>query len=72
MKVYIEAYYLDGTRKLGNLDGQGVITAKNYRRTKHYKMLSTFPTLNSCIAFYTVVSTDGKALETIQNETFKK
>ncbi len=38
-KFYIEAYYPDGTQILGNLDGQTVIHASDYRRTNHYKNL---------------------------------
>ena len=38
-KVYVEAYDEHDRQILGNLDGQTVIQAKNYRRTKHYKAL---------------------------------
>lgn len=68
-KLYIEAYYQDGGQKLGNLDGQDVLRAKFYKRTKHYKMLRTFPTLNNCIAFYKIVTEDGKLIEIVKNRT---
>ena len=38
-KVYIEAYHADDTPILGNLDGQGIIYAANYKCTNHYKSL---------------------------------
>jgi|GEM_PF-4256148 len=69
MKVYVEAYYSDNTPMLGNLDGQGVIHAKNYKRTKHYKGLSARNTLNNKVAFYHIVSPSGAILETITNRT---
>ena len=70
MKIYIEAYYKDDTQKLGNLDGQGIIRAKNYKRTNHYKMLSSFPTLNNCVKYYKLVTEYGLTLEIVQNKTF--
>lgn len=39
MKIYIEAFYADGTQKLGNLDGQAVIRVPNWRRTAAYRHL---------------------------------
>jgi len=39
MKLYVEAYYADDTPVLGNCDGQGILYAKQYRRTDHYKEL---------------------------------
>jgi hypothetical protein len=38
-KVYIEAYDKDNKQILGNLDGQTVIYAKNYKQTSQYKDL---------------------------------
>lgn len=69
MKVYIEAYYSDDTQKLGNLDGQGIIHAKNYKRTLHYRMLPNFATLGNSVKYYKIVTEDGDVLETIQNTT---
>lgn len=37
MKVCIECYRKDGSQILGNLDGQCVIDAKDYKRTLKYK-----------------------------------
>ena len=71
-KLYIEAYYENGGQKLGNLDGQGVLRAKFYKRTKHYKALRTFPTLNNCTAFYKIVTEDGRLVEIVKNRTFQE
>jgi hypothetical protein len=38
-KFYIEAYAADDSPLLGNLDGQGVIYAEQYRRTNMYRSL---------------------------------
>lgn len=68
-KLYIEAYYSNGGQKLGNLDGQGILRAKLYKRTKHYKMLSTFPTINNSVAYYKIVTEDGRCIEVVYNLT---
>jgi hypothetical protein len=39
MKYYIEAYDTEDKPMLGNMDGQGVIYARAYRRTQRYKSL---------------------------------
>lgn len=39
-KYYIEAFLADGSPLLGNLDGQAVVYAKNYKRSEEYKRVS--------------------------------
>ena len=69
MKVYIECYHADGSQILGNLDGQAVITAKNYKRTKAYKHLAKVvgnpKWMNAKVAFAKVVAESGRVLETV-------
>lgn len=69
-KVYIEAY--DGCDKqiLGNMDGQGVLRAKNYKRTHHYKALSTLKTYHNTVKYYKLVTPSGKLLEIVKNSTY--
>ena len=69
MKHYIEAYTRKNEQILGNLDGQGVLRAKKYRRTSAYKGLSTFRTLNNRVAYYCIVTPTGKTVETVINST---
>jgi hypothetical protein len=71
MKYYIEAYDGNGLQVLGNLDGQGVISKPNFRRTKRYKELPTFRTLNDRIAYYKIVDYEtGRQLDEVINKTF--
>lgn len=70
MKVYIEAYDANNKQILGNLDGQGVINAKQFRRTMHFKSLSTFSTLNNKVKYYDIVTVNDVLLATVQNTTF--
>lgn len=82
MKVYVEAFYEDGTRKLGNLDGQGVITAKDYRKTNMYKALKRgrYPhpdftngrVVSTAVHHWVLVSPNGVNLETIYNPCYVK
>jgi hypothetical protein len=69
MRTYFEAFRADNSQVLGNLDGQGVTHAFSYRRTKHYRALllgSARPRWPD-IAYWKVVTEDGKVLETIPN-----
>ena len=67
---YVEAYDGWNNQILGNLDGQGVLYAKNYRRTNHYKALPNFPTLNGCVKYYHIVSAAGELVEVVQSNTY--
>lgn len=72
MKIYIEAYRSDGTQILGNLDGQGVLHAKQYKRTNHYKhlhgaALPNWPKWTRPSKWH-IVTEDGTILETIRNK----
>ena len=69
IKVYIEAYDKNQSQILGNMDGQGVIRAKMYKRTNHYKGLSSHKTLDNIVSFYRVVNENGDTLETVINNT---
>jgi len=63
MKIFVAAYDVKHNQILGNLDGQGIITAKCYKRTKHYKSLATLRTLKN------LVSAGGYCLEIVTNTT---
>ena len=65
MKVYVEAYNAQGRQILGNMDGQGVIRAKNYRRTEHYRMLRSgaMPRLDGKVHHYRIVDELDRVLE---------
>jgi hypothetical protein len=65
MKVYVEAFYPDGSQILGNLDGQAVIRAKNYRRTQAYKRLRSILYNSTRVASFRIVAEDGRVLETV-------
>ena len=69
MKHYIEAYDLNNKQILGNLDGQGVIRAKQYRRTLAYKALSTLRTLNNRVHHYIIVTPNDTPVEKVLNLT---
>lgn len=68
MKYYIECYYDDGTQILGNLCGQGVIHAKDYKRTNQYKrivhIVKSNPT-KTRVAFAKIVTETGQVVEII-------
>ena len=68
--AYIEAYYADGSPILGNMDGQAVISAKQYKRTNAYKravwLLADPKRTYKRVAFYRVVTPDGRLLEEIR------
>ncbi len=67
MRYYVEAYDKNDNRIFGNLDGQGVIVAQDFRRTKHYKSLSTFKTLDNRVAYYKITSGDT-TFDVVQNQ----
>ena len=72
MKLYIKAYYADDTQCLGNLDGQGIIRASQYKRTNQYKALSTFKTLNNRIKYYLIVDERERTIEKVNNLHWKE
>lgn len=65
MKTYVEAYYADGSPLLGNLDGQTMMRARNYKRTKHYRALRYRLEREHKVAYYQIIAEDGRVLETI-------
>lgn len=69
MKVYIEAFWPDATQMLGNGDGQGPITAANYKRTQHYK-LARAGKISKRPKSYRVVTPAGAVLETFDNPSY--
>lgn len=69
MKVYIEAFYADATQILGNGDGQGPITAANYKRTNAYKNVLAGK-VSKRPKSYRVVTTDDRVLETFDNPSY--
>lgn len=67
-KYYVEAYYEDGSIILGNCDRQGVIYAKQYKRTLHYKSLRFG---SSRVYEYKILTPNNQVLETIKNLNYK-
>jgi hypothetical protein len=75
-EIYVSAHREDGSSILGNLDGQGRISAKNYRRTNHYKSLHGRQgpdKFNKHRPYYWCIRNgyDGPVLETILSEKAK-
>ena len=72
MKHYVEAYNGEGRQVLGNLDGQGVISARNIKRTDHYKMLisGTNRPKWSRIKFWKIVDDSDREVARIANVFF--
>jgi hypothetical protein len=69
MRIYVEAYRADGEQILGDRDGQRAWNGTAYKRTKWYKGLSTFRTLDGRVAYYRIVNDRGDLLETVHNLT---
>lgn len=69
MKVWIEAFHPDATQILGNGDGQGPITAANYKRTQHYKNVRAGK-VSRRPAMYRVVTDNGEVLEMFVNPSY--
>jgi hypothetical protein len=69
MKVYIECYRADGSQILGNLDGQAVLHARNYKRTSAYKRLAKIVKnpkwMNGKVDHAKIVTPLGTVLETV-------
>lgn len=67
MRVYIECYYADDKQILGNLDGQAVIDAIDYRRTNAYKRLDRIVCnpnwIKGRVKYAKIVSKSGTLLE---------
>jgi len=70
MKYYIEAYYADGSQILGNMDGQGVLHCRQYRRTDHYKFLKNGLRKCPVVAYWKIVTDSGRELEILNNKNF--
>lgn len=72
---YICAFHSGGGEILGNLDGQTIIRANSYRRTKHYKHLKGNAQAGwprwSIPAYWEVSTNTGQVVETIKN-TYRK
>ncbi len=73
---YIESYYKDGLRILGTTEGQGIIKARQYRRTYTYKWLCGINTPNHCKykkpAYFIITDCDKMPLEKIINPYFRE
>lgn len=70
MKVWIEALRADGSQILGNGDGQGPITAANYRRTTHYKTAKAGRISKRPASYQVVQDRSGLILETFPNPEY--
>jgi len=70
-KTFIELWSREENRSIfGNMDGQGIINAKQYKRTDYYKSLrGKLATARKYrkdeSLFYKIVTPEGKLLETI-------
>lgn len=71
MTIYVEAYGADGKPILGTRDGQRAWNGTAYKRTKWYRNLSTFRTLDGRVAYYHVVNDRGEVLETVHSLTHR-
>lgn len=71
-RFYIEAYDSRNRRILGNLDGQMSWKGKDFRATRWYKRLPTWPTLNNRVKYYLVVNELGTVQERIINRTHEE
>jgi hypothetical protein len=69
MKHYIEAYDFEDKQILGNLDGQGVWTGSQFRRSSYYKNLRdpNRPLRFERVKYWRVVSEHGREICTILN-----
>jgi len=56
MKYLVKAYDTNWNRILGNMDGQGIYRAKQYKRCKWFKALACRKTLNDRVMIYHVFS----------------
>ena len=69
MKIYVEAYDKNDNQILGNLDGQTVIRARNYKRTNDYKRLRDLPaeklSLNGRVKQYRFITEQGNQIGVI-------
>lgn len=72
MTHYVEAYDENNEQILGNLDGQTVLRAKNYRRTAHYKALVS-GTLKASkrVAYWRIVDELGNPVELVFNRAHR-
>lgn len=58
MKYYVAAYDINGLQVLGNLDGQGIFIAKDFRKCAWFKKLKNRKTLNNRIMEYWIFDAD--------------
>ena len=72
---YIESYYDDDREILGTMDGQGIISARQYKRTNRYKWLCGIDTPTECkysrAAYFAITNHAGKRIEKITNPYYK-
>ena len=73
---YIESYYNDGREILGTINGQGIISARQYKRTNRYKWMRGINTPNerkySMVAYFVITDYDGKPIEKISNPYYRE
>lgn len=73
MKLYVEAYDENNRQILGNTEGQTVLRARNYRRTKYYKGIvrGEYPDgmkrLSPRVKEWRIVTEKGQLIEIIPN-----
>lgn len=66
MRHYVEAYDADNMQILGNLDGQTVLHARDYRRTARYKaMVNNTLMVSNRVAYWRIVDENGNTIEVI-------
>lgn len=65
MYIHIQAFYADGSEKLGNLDGQALFEGTLYQRSSRYKNLfRNLANPNSKVAYYEISTSSEKFGET--------
>jgi hypothetical protein len=73
MIYYIQAYHEDDTPCLGNGDFQGILNAKDYKRTSHYKNMLRHSTRSDIKVSYYLVRRgyDGPIEERIDTNSYR-
>lgn len=72
MPHYICAYYADGSRALGNLDGQALIRARRPERTQAWTLLGKTIRASERIKYWQLETADERVLLTKPNPNFKE
>ena len=69
-RYFIEAYDVMHRLIPGNLDGQGIIHAVNWKATARYKQLVTLHTRDNRVMYYLIVDEHDRVVGKVRNTTF--